>query len=80
MRDGSLAEEKETVVPAVIVPPDKVSELMERLKAVDEKIEFVLGEMSLRRGLKVGTWTGIIYGFTVGSLICLFLKFIVHWL
>ena len=75
-----MAEEEEPTVPAVVVPPEKVSELTERLEAIDEKVEFVLGEMALRRGLKVGTWTGILYGFTVGSLICLFLKFVVHWL
>jgi N5-methyltetrahydromethanopterin:coenzyme M methyltransferase subunit G len=72
-------EEGEPTVPAVITPPE-ISEFTERLKGIDEKIEFVLGELALRRGLKIGTWTGTLYGFTVGTLICIFLKFIVHWL
>jgi len=79
LRAMSGEEEGEPTVPAVIAPPE-TSELTERLEAVDGKIEFVLGELALRRGLKVGTWTGALYGFTVGSLICIFLKFVVHCL
>ncbi|MHC1586547.1 MAG: tetrahydromethanopterin S-methyltransferase subunit MtrG [Candidatus Hecatellaceae archaeon] len=71
--------DEEPVVPSVITPPE-VSELLDRVGSMDEKMEFVLGEMALRRGLKVGTWIGILYGFTLGTLICIFLKFIVHWI
>ena len=72
-------EEEEPTIPMVVVPPE-ISELTERLEAVDGKVEFILGEMALRRGLKIGTWIGSLYGFTLGSLICIFLKFVVHWL
>ena len=72
-------EEGEPTVPVVITPPE-ISELTEKLKALDEKIEFVLGELALRRGLKIGTWTGTLYGFTIGTLICIFLRFVLHWL
>lgn len=75
-----MAEEVgEPTVPVVITPPE-ISELTEKLKALDEKIEFVLGELALRRGLKIGTWTGTLYGFTIGTLICIFLRFVLHWL
>ncbi|RLI27959.1 MAG: tetrahydromethanopterin S-methyltransferase subunit G [Candidatus Hecatellales archaeon] len=73
------SSKEEPVVPAVLTPPE-ISELIDRLNAVDEKVEFVLGEMALRRGLKVGTWMGILYGFTLGSIICILLKFVVHWI
>lgn len=78
----SVAEEKkesEAAVP-VVVAPSEVKELWRRLDAVDEKVEFVLGEIGLRKGLTAGTWMGFLYGILVGYVVCLFLEYILHWI
>lgn len=71
--------DEEVVVPAVVTPPE-VKELQDRLDAVDEKIEFVLGEVALRRGLTAGTWMGFLYGLALGFTVVTFLKYVLHWM
>jgi len=65
----------EDVVSTVITPPE-ISKLHKRLEEADERIEFVLGEISQREGLKIGGHLGFMYGFTAGSIICVLLKFV----
>ena len=67
----------EAVVPSVVTPPELKS-LLNRLDVIDEKVEFVLGETSMRRGLAAGTWLGLLYGIVVGLFICVFLEYVVQ--
>ena len=36
---------------------------------MDEKVEFVMGELSQRQGEKIGFTIGILYGLIVGTLL-----------
>ena len=65
----------EKTVHAIITPPE-ISELYRRIDKADEQVEFVLGEISQREGLKVGGHLGFIYGVMVGIIICMLLKFV----
>ena len=72
---GMSSEEREVKVPLVVAPPE-VSQLYSKLDAIDEKIEFVLGEVAQKEGLRIGGHIGFLYGFLTGSMIMLILKFI----
>ena len=77
-RDNKVGGEGvEAVVPSVVTPPELKS-LLHRLDVIDEKVEFVLGETSMRRGLAAGTWLGLLYGIVVGLFICIFLEYVVQ--
>ena len=61
-------EEKETPVPIAITPPEH-TKLLDRLKVMDEKVEFVTGELAQRQGEKVGFAIGILYGLIIGIFV-----------
>ncbi len=64
-----LEEElKELAVPVAVTPPEH-TKLMGRLAAMDEKVEFVTGELAQRLGEKMGFAIGLLYGLIVGILI-----------
>lgn len=64
-----LEEElKELAVPVAMTPPEH-TKLLGRLAAMDEKVEFVTGELALRQGEKMGFAIGILYGLIIGILV-----------
>ncbi|MDH5816226.1 MAG: tetrahydromethanopterin S-methyltransferase subunit G [Candidatus Nezhaarchaeota archaeon] len=73
----SLKSEEEIKIPMVIAPPE-ISQLHLRLDAIDEKVDFVLGEVAQKEGLRLGGHIGFLYGFLTGSMIMLILKFLLH--
>ncbi|MHC1611251.1 MAG: tetrahydromethanopterin S-methyltransferase subunit MtrG [Candidatus Methanospirareceae archaeon] len=68
MGEERRGEEKEVPVPVAITPPEH-TKLLDRLNAMDEKVEFVTGELAQRQGEKVGFATGILYGLIIGILV-----------
>jgi len=62
------AELKELAVPVAIAPPEHVK-LLGRLAVMDEKVEFVTGELAQRQGEKMGFAIGLLYGLIVGILV-----------
>lgn len=70
--EGTVKEieqlEKELAVPVTITPPGH-TKLLERLNVMDEKVEFVAGELALRQGENIGFVIGILYGLIIGILI-----------
>lgn len=58
-------------VPSVVLDQAEFNEALERMKKIDEKIEFVHSEIAQRIGKKVGRDIGIIYGAVAGILIFL---------
>lgn len=64
-----LEEElKELAVPVAMTPPEH-TKLIGRLAAMDEKVEFVTGELAQRQGEKMGFAIGLLYGLIVGILV-----------
>lgn len=55
-------------IPIAITPPEH-TKLLDRLDVMDEKVEFVAGELAQKQGEKIGTALGILYGAVVGILI-----------
>ncbi|MEM0217404.1 MAG: tetrahydromethanopterin S-methyltransferase subunit G [Candidatus Nezhaarchaeales archaeon] len=70
---------EEIRVPMVIAPPE-ISQLYSKLDVIDEKVDFVLGEVTQKEGLRLGGHIGFLYGFLTGSMIMLILKFLLHLL
>lgn len=64
-------QQQQLVVPHAVVDRAEYSEVLKRLDAIDEKIEFVNAEIHQRIGKKVGRDIGILYGMTAGILIAL---------
>lgn len=58
-------EEKELVVPIAVTPPEH-TKLIERINAMDQKVEFVAGELWQRQGEKIGFTLGLLYGALIG--------------
>lgn len=73
----SSKNEGEVKIPIVIAPPE-ISQLYSRLDAIDERVDFVLGEVVQKEGLRLGGHIGFLYGFLTGSMIMLILKFLLH--
>lgn len=73
----SSKTQEEVKIPIVITPPE-ISQLHSKLDAIDEKVDFVLGEVAQREGLRLGGHIGFLYGFLTGSMIMLILKFLFH--
>ncbi len=61
-------EEREVSVPVAITPPEH-TKLLERLNAMDERVEFVAGELAMKQGEKIGFAVGILYGLIIGIFI-----------
>lgn len=73
----SLKNDEEVKIPIVVTPPE-LSQLHSKLDAIDEKVDFVLGETAQKEGLRLGGHIGFLYGFLTGSMIMLILKFLLH--
>jgi N5-methyltetrahydromethanopterin:coenzyme M methyltransferase subunit G len=71
----SARDQEEVRIPVVIAPLE-ISELYSKLDEIDEKVDFVLGEVAQKEGLRLGGHIGFLYGFLTGSLIMLILKFV----
>ena len=67
-RNDNNGEEKETPVPVAITPPEH-TKLLDRLNTMDERVEFVAGELALKQGEKVGFAIGILYGLLIGIFV-----------
>ncbi len=61
-------EELAAPVPIAITPPEH-TKLLDRLKVMDEKVEFVAGELAQKQGEKLGFAIGTLYGVVVGVLL-----------
>ncbi|MGP3666921.1 MAG: tetrahydromethanopterin S-methyltransferase subunit MtrG [Candidatus Bathyarchaeota archaeon] len=69
----------EIAVPLIITPPE-IFELYKKLDEVDERVEFVLGELAQKEGVKIGSNIGFLWGFIIGTIACIILKFVLHLL
>ncbi len=69
-------EDREEIGAPVVIAPPEISKLYSKLDEIDEKVDFVLGEVAQREGLRLGGHIGFLYGFLTGSLIMLILKFV----
>ncbi|MEA1957113.1 MAG: tetrahydromethanopterin S-methyltransferase subunit G, partial [Euryarchaeota archaeon] len=65
---GELERELSVPIPIAITPPEH-TKLLDRLDVMDEKVEFVAGELAQKQGEKIGTALGILYGAVVGIVI-----------
>jgi tetrahydromethanopterin S-methyltransferase subunit G len=61
-------EELAVPTPIAITPPEH-TKLLDRLSVMDERVEFVAGELAQKQGEKVGFAVGILYGAVVGILL-----------
>jgi len=61
MGEEEKTEEKELVVPIAVTPPEYIK-LQERIDTMDQKVEFVAGELWQRQGEKIGLVIGLLYG------------------
>lgn len=65
MGEEKKTEEKELAVPVAVTPPEYVK-LLERIDTMDQKVEFVAGELWQRQGEKIGLVIGLLYGAMIG--------------
>jgi len=56
---------EELPVPIAVAPPEHVK-LIDRINTMDQKVEFVAGELWQRQGEKIGFTLGLLYGAMVG--------------
>ena len=59
------AELEEKAVPVATTPPEH-TKLLERINDMDERVEFVAGELWQRQGEKIGFTVGLLYGVMIG--------------
>lgn len=59
------AELEEKAVPVAVTPPEH-TKLLERINDMDERVEFVAGELWQRQGEKIGFTVGLLYGVMIG--------------
>ena len=72
--EEELEKELSVPIPIAITPPEH-TKLLDRLNVMDEKVEFVAGELAQKQGEKIGSALGILYGAIVGIL--LFVMFLI---
>lgn len=72
--EEELEKELSVPIPIAITPPEH-TKLLDRLNVMDEKVEFVAGELAQKQGEKIGSALGILYGAVVGIL--LFVMFLI---
>ena len=72
--EEELERELSVPIPIAITPPEH-TKLLDRLNVMDEKVEFVAGELAQKQGEKIGSALGILYGAVVGIL--LFVMFLI---
>lgn len=72
--EEELEKELSVPIPLAITPPEH-TKLLDRLNVMDEKVEFVAGELAQKQGEKIGSALGILYGAVVGIL--LFVMFLI---
>ncbi len=56
--EEELEKELSVHIPIAITPPEH-TKLLDRLNVMDEKVEFVAGELAQKQGEKIGTALGI---------------------
>ena len=61
-------ERKEVPIPIAVTPPEH-RKLLDRIKVMDDKVEFVTGELVQRQGEKIGFAIGILYGLILGIFV-----------
>ncbi len=66
--EEELKKELIVPIPIAITPPEH-TKLLDRLNVMDEKVEFVAGELAQKQGEKIGLALGILYGAIVGILV-----------
>jgi len=71
-----MVEDEVKKLPVTVAPADEFRALIDKLNLIDERIEFVLGEVSQREGLKIGMHIGFIYGVMSGLIITIILKYL----
>jgi len=59
--EESGVEGKELVIPIAVTTVEHIK-LLERINAMDHKVEFVAGELWQRQGEKIGFTIGLLYG------------------
>ena len=65
MLNGNLKEKSlEDTTPRLVTPPE-IFELFEKLDVIDERVEFVLGELAQKEGTKLGGGIGFTWGFLI---------------
>lgn len=74
MNEKNINSDSEAV--SIIITPPEISELYKRLDEAEERVGFVLGEISQKEGVKLGGHLGFIYGIMIGIIICMLLKFV----
>ena len=71
-----MVEDEVKTLPVTVAPMDEFKALIDKLNMIDERIEFVLGEISQREGLKMGMHVGFIYGVMSGFIVTIILKYL----
>lgn len=71
-----MVEDEIQTIPVTVAPIDEFKALIDKLNMIDERVEFVLGEISQREGLKIGMHIGFIYGVLSGFIITIILKYL----
>jgi len=56
---------EEKAVPVAVTPVEH-TKLLERINDMDERVEFVAGELWQRQGEKIGFTMGLLYGVMIG--------------
>ncbi len=79
MSEKKDPESSEVSIPIIATPPE-ITNLHKKLDEADENIEFVLGEVAQREGIRIGGHFGFIYGILAGLIIVLFLKFVFNFI
>ena len=64
-----MSEKENNAIPQVMVSPDDVKDIVEKLNDAEEKVDFTVGEYYQRLGQQTGRDVGILYGMIIGLMI-----------